>query len=139
MKEKVCAHTSRDIRAIASQLVNVWLELYRKEKANSGMKSLKQTNSTNTSRIRRKMNSVDSDSKGKLSNGNYVKTDGELEDNQLPMSEEEKAVFAAAEAARAAAEAAAKASFSYLRISECIDGCLLNVCVFFEDGNVFST
>lgn len=108
MKEKVCAHTSRDIRAIASQLVNVWLELYRKEKSNIGMKSLKQTN---TSRIRRKMSSADSESKEKLSYGNDVKTDGELEDNQLPMSEEEKAVFAAAEAARATAEAAAKASF----------------------------
>ncbi|KAL1194702.1 Lysine-specific histone demethylase 1-like protein [Cardamine amara subsp. amara] len=109
VKEKVCAHTSRDIRAIASQLVNVWLELYRKEKANSGMKSLRQTNTANISRIRRKLNSADTDSKGKLSNGNDVKTDGELEDNQLPMSEEEKAVFAEAEAARAAAEAAAKA------------------------------
>ncbi|XP_010449809.1 PREDICTED: lysine-specific histone demethylase 1 homolog 3 isoform X2 [Camelina sativa] len=109
VKEKVCAHTSRDIRAIASQLVNVWLELYRKEKANSGKKSSRQANTTNTSRIRRKLNSVDTDSKGKLSNGNDGKTDGELEDNQLPMSEEEKAVFAEAEAARAAAEAAAKA------------------------------
>ncbi|KAG7542661.1 Amine oxidase [Arabidopsis thaliana x Arabidopsis arenosa] len=109
VKEKVCAHTSRDIRAIASQLVNVWLELYRKEKANSGKKSLRQANTTNTSRIRRKLNSPDTDSKGKLSNGNDVKTDEELEDNQLPMSEEEKAVFAEAEAARAAAEAAAKA------------------------------
>ncbi|ESQ55820.1 hypothetical protein EUTSA_v10024204mg [Eutrema salsugineum] len=109
VKEKVCAHTSRDIRAIASQLVNVWLELYRKEKANSEMKSLRQTNTTNISRIRRKLNSEDTDSKGKLCNGNDMKTDGELEDNQLPMSEEEKAVFAAAEAARAAAEAAAKA------------------------------
>lgn len=118
MREKVCAHTSRDIRAIASQLVNVWLELYRKEKANSEMKSLRQSNTTNIARLRRKLNSEDTDSKGKLSNGNDVKTDGELEDNQLPMSEEEKAVFAAAEAARAAAEAAAKASFSYLRISE---------------------
>ncbi|CAN8231831.1 unnamed protein product [Cochlearia groenlandica] len=100
VKEKVCAHTSRDIRAIASQLVNVWLELYRKEKSNSGMKS---------SRVRRKMNSVDTDSKRKLSNGNDVKTDAELEENQLPISEEEKAVFSAAEAARVAAEAAAKA------------------------------
>uniref|UniRef100_A0A1J3CA63 Lysine-specific histone demethylase 1-like protein 3 n=1 Tax=Noccaea caerulescens TaxID=107243 RepID=A0A1J3CA63_NOCCA len=109
VREKVCAHTSRDIRAIASQLVNVWLELYRKEKANSEMKSLRQSNTTNIARLRRKLNSEDTDSKGKLSNGNDVKTDGEVEDNQLPMSEEEKAVFAAAEAARAAAEAAAKA------------------------------
>nr|CAB98166.1 putative corticosteroid binding protein [Brassica napus] len=59
-----------------------------------------------------------SDSKGNLSNGNYTTTDGEIEDNQLPMSEEEKAVFATAEAARVAAEAAAKASFFYLRMSE---------------------
>ncbi|XP_045792149.1 lysine-specific histone demethylase 1 homolog 3 [Trifolium pratense] len=36
VKEKVCVHTSRDIRAIASQLVNVWLELFRKEKASNG-------------------------------------------------------------------------------------------------------
>ncbi|CAH2078896.1 unnamed protein product, partial [Thlaspi arvense] len=131
VKEKVCAHTSRDIRAIASQLVNVWLELYRKEKANSEMKSLRQTHTTNISRIRRKLNSEDTDSKGKLSNGNDVKTDGELEDNQLPMSEEEKAVFAAAEAARAAAEAAAKAM-------KFIDGCLLNVFILSEDWNAFS-
>ncbi|XP_058725350.1 lysine-specific histone demethylase 1 homolog 3-like [Vicia villosa] len=36
VKEKVCVHTSRDIRAIASQLVNVWLEIFRKEKASNG-------------------------------------------------------------------------------------------------------
>lgn len=36
VKEKVCVHTSRDIRAIASQLVNVWLEVFRKEKASNG-------------------------------------------------------------------------------------------------------
>ena len=36
MKEKVCVHTSRDIRAIASQLVNVWLEVFRREKASNG-------------------------------------------------------------------------------------------------------
>lgn len=35
VKEKVCVHTSRDIRAIASQLVSVWLEIFRKEKASS--------------------------------------------------------------------------------------------------------
>jgi len=44
VKEKVCVHTSRDIRAIASQLVNVWLEVFRKEKAsNGGLKLPKQT------------------------------------------------------------------------------------------------
>ncbi|XP_028765320.1 lysine-specific histone demethylase 1 homolog 3 [Neltuma alba] len=36
VKEKVCVHTSRDIRAIASQLVSVWLEIFRKEKASNG-------------------------------------------------------------------------------------------------------
>ncbi|KAK6939383.1 SWIRM domain [Dillenia turbinata] len=43
VKEKVCVHTSRDIRAIASQLVSVWIEIFRKEKAsNGGLKLLKQ-------------------------------------------------------------------------------------------------
>ncbi|XP_061972112.1 lysine-specific histone demethylase 1 homolog 3-like isoform X2 [Populus nigra] len=36
VKEKVCVHTSRDIRAIASQLVSVWLEVFRREKASNG-------------------------------------------------------------------------------------------------------
>ncbi|XP_058785437.1 lysine-specific histone demethylase 1 homolog 3-like isoform X2 [Vicia villosa] len=40
VKEKVCVHTSRDIRAIASQLVSVWLEVFRKEKASSGGRKL---------------------------------------------------------------------------------------------------
>ncbi|KAL3505363.1 hypothetical protein ACH5RR_035204 [Cinchona calisaya] len=43
VKEKVCVHTSRDIRAIASQLVSVWIEIFRKEKAsNGGLKLLRQ-------------------------------------------------------------------------------------------------
>lgn len=43
MKEKVCVHTSRDIRAIASQLVSVWIEIFRREKAlNGGLKLLRQ-------------------------------------------------------------------------------------------------
>lgn len=41
MKEKVCVHTSRDIRAIASQLVSVWLEVFRKEKASLKSKSVR--------------------------------------------------------------------------------------------------
>lgn len=41
VKEKVCVHTSRDIRAIASQLVSVWVELFRKEKASKGLKLLR--------------------------------------------------------------------------------------------------
>ncbi|XP_004293193.1 PREDICTED: uncharacterized protein LOC101302430 [Fragaria vesca subsp. vesca] len=36
VREKVCVHTSRDIRAIASQLVSVWLEVFRREKASNG-------------------------------------------------------------------------------------------------------
>ncbi|KAL1104177.1 hypothetical protein V6Z11_D04G049400 [Gossypium hirsutum] len=43
VKEKICVHTSRDIRAIASQLVSVWLEVFRKAKASSKRKSLKDT------------------------------------------------------------------------------------------------
>lgn len=42
VKEKVCVHTSRDIRAVASQLVKMWIEVFRKEKANGGFKLLKQ-------------------------------------------------------------------------------------------------
>lgn len=42
-----------------------------------------ETNTTNISRIRRILNSEDTESKEKLSNGNDVPTDGELEDNQL--------------------------------------------------------
>ncbi|KAG6432064.1 hypothetical protein SASPL_103637 [Salvia splendens] len=43
VKEKVCVHTSRDIRAIASQLVSVWVELFRKEKSSKGLKLLRQS------------------------------------------------------------------------------------------------
>ncbi|KAM0935029.1 putative spermine oxidase transcription regulator Homeodomain-LIKE family [Dioscorea sansibarensis] len=53
VKEKVCVHTSRDIRAIASQLVNVWIEVFRKEKAaNRGLKLLRQTTSSESSKVR---------------------------------------------------------------------------------------
>lgn len=51
MKEKVCVHTSRDIRAIASQLVNVWLEIFRKEKAsNVGLKLSRQATTAELSK-----------------------------------------------------------------------------------------
>ncbi|XP_047157231.1 lysine-specific histone demethylase 1 homolog 3 [Vigna umbellata] len=51
VKEKVCVHTSRDIRAIASQLVNVWLEVFRKEKAsNGGLKLPRQTTAVDLSK-----------------------------------------------------------------------------------------
>ncbi|KAK9271142.1 hypothetical protein L1049_026731 [Liquidambar formosana] len=51
VKEKVCVHTSRDIRAIASQLVSVWIEIFRKEKAsNGGLKLLRQATAMDSSR-----------------------------------------------------------------------------------------
>ncbi|KAK7382971.1 hypothetical protein VNO78_28636 [Psophocarpus tetragonolobus] len=51
VKEKVCVHTSRDIRAIASQLVNVWLEVFRKGKAsNGGLKLSRQTTAVDLSK-----------------------------------------------------------------------------------------
>ncbi|ERN16321.1 hypothetical protein AMTR_s00182p00016710 [Amborella trichopoda] len=47
VKEKVCVHTSRDIRAVASQLVNMWIEVFRKEKAaNGGSRLFKQTSAS---------------------------------------------------------------------------------------------
>ncbi|KAK9165255.1 hypothetical protein Scep_000446 [Stephania cephalantha] len=49
VKEKVCVHTSRDIRAMASQLVNVWIEVFRREKAsNGGSKLLRQANTSDS-------------------------------------------------------------------------------------------
>ncbi|XP_061349957.1 lysine-specific histone demethylase 1 homolog 3-like [Gastrolobium bilobum] len=51
VKEKVCVHTSRDIRAIANQLVNVWLEVFRKEKAsNGGLKLTRKTTAVDLSK-----------------------------------------------------------------------------------------
>ncbi|KAI3777472.1 hypothetical protein L1987_47272 [Smallanthus sonchifolius] len=51
VKEKVCVHTSRDIRAIASQLVSVWVEIFRKEKAsNGGSKLLRQSSAADASK-----------------------------------------------------------------------------------------
>ncbi|KAK2978618.1 hypothetical protein RJ640_020928 [Escallonia rubra] len=51
VKEKVCVHTSRDIRAIASQLVSVWIEIFRKEKAsNSRLKLLRQSSGADSFR-----------------------------------------------------------------------------------------
>ncbi|KAK1303335.1 hypothetical protein QJS10_CPB11g00878 [Acorus calamus] len=55
VKEKVCVHTSRDIRAVASQLVSVWVEIFRKEKASNGLsKVLRQTSMTDSSRMKSK-------------------------------------------------------------------------------------
>ncbi|XP_072962799.1 lysine-specific histone demethylase 1 homolog 3 [Typha angustifolia] len=55
VKEKVCMHTSRDIRAIASQLVSMWIEVLRKEKAsNGGLKLLKHVPVSQSTKIKTK-------------------------------------------------------------------------------------
>ncbi|KZV21580.1 lysine-specific histone demethylase 13 [Dorcoceras hygrometricum] len=158
VKEKVCVHTSRDIRAIASQLVNVWVELFRKDKASKGgLKLLRQSTtldsksktslvsgkpprrtihvapeSKGSSKVSASAMSIPSSERTKkvvdktLKSETRIdpKTDGQLpcshgslgsqsvveEKNQeIPISEEESAAIAAAEAAQAAAIAAAKA------------------------------
>ncbi|XP_042480781.1 lysine-specific histone demethylase 1 homolog 3-like [Macadamia integrifolia] len=53
VKEKVCVHTSRDIRAVASQLVSMWIEVFRKEKAsNGGLKLLRQATTMDSSKAK---------------------------------------------------------------------------------------
>ncbi|GMI89768.1 LSD1-like 3 [Hibiscus trionum] len=119
VKEKICVHTSRDIRAIASQLVNVWLEVFRKAKASSKRKSLKDPASGKPP-----LHSRHGASENKailpdnFSAGNQYpfsmkesgkSVDMEVEAVNRGMSEEEQAAFAAEAAARAAAKAAAEA------------------------------
>jgi lysine-specific histone demethylase 1 len=43
VKEKVCVHTSRDIRAVAGQLVKLWIEVFRREKAQGTAKTVKKS------------------------------------------------------------------------------------------------
>lgn len=43
MKEKVWMHTSRDIRSVAGQLVKLWIEVFRREKAQGMIKSVKKS------------------------------------------------------------------------------------------------
>ncbi|XP_024369028.2 lysine-specific histone demethylase 1 homolog 3 [Physcomitrium patens] len=43
VKEKVWMHTSRDIRAVASQLVKLWVEVFRREKAQGTIKSIRKS------------------------------------------------------------------------------------------------
>lgn len=122
MKEKVCVHTSRDIRAIASQLVNVWLEVFRKAKASSKRKNLKDAASgkpplrSHHGAFENKRSLQDPLSAGSQYPIN-VKENGKsmgVEAVNLAMSEEEQAAFAAEAAARAAAKAAAEVcSFFY--------------------------
>ncbi|XP_068639643.1 lysine-specific histone demethylase 1 homolog 3-like [Aristolochia californica] len=135
VKEKVCVHTSRDIRAIASQLVNVWFEVFRKNKAANGWSKLpRQTTASDLSKIKSKDLSSGShspsntnnkkvdlksvkletvtDSKSEVNSTNSDRVpqswDSKVEQNVV-MSEEEAAAIAAANAARAAAIAAAQA------------------------------
>ncbi|XP_022997010.1 lysine-specific histone demethylase 1 homolog 3-like [Cucurbita maxima] len=69
VKEKVCVHTSRDIRAIASQLVSIWLEVFRKEKAANGGLKLSKSVSTVES-LKRKSNKDSSSGKPPLHSNN---------------------------------------------------------------------
>ncbi|XVE94606.1 hypothetical protein REPUB_Repub02eG0023000 [Reevesia pubescens] len=119
VKEKVCVHTSRDIRAIASQLVNVWLEVFRRAKASSKRKSLKDSASgrpplrSHHGAFENKRSFQDPFFAGSQYPFN-VKDNGksiemEVKAVNLAMSEEEQAAFAAEAAARAAAKAAAEA------------------------------
>ncbi|KAG9442909.1 hypothetical protein H6P81_018763 [Aristolochia fimbriata] len=135
VKEKVCVHTSRDIRAIASQLVNVWFEVFRKNKAANGWSKLpKQTTTSDSSKIKSKDLSSGSHSPSNTNNKKVdvksvkldIVTDSKSEVNStnsdraplswdskaeqtMMVSEEEAAAIAAAEAARVAAIAAAQA------------------------------
>ncbi|KAA3464415.1 lysine-specific histone demethylase 1-like protein 3-like [Gossypium australe] len=119
VKEKICVHTSRDIRAIASQLVSVWLEVFRKAKASSKRKSLKDTASgkpplhSQHGAFESKASLQDPFPAGKqypfYAKENGKSIDMEVESVNQGMSEEEQAAFAAEAAARAAAKAAAEA------------------------------
>ncbi|KAJ1693551.1 hypothetical protein LUZ63_010249 [Rhynchospora breviuscula] len=124
VKEKVCLHTSRDIRAIASQLVRVWIEIFRKEKAKNGglrllqvrdpqIKGTMQISKSNKKPEGRAMRTeamLDAKSEASSLHSQRTVHAVESEGEAIPiMSEEEAAAFAAAEAARAAAIAAAQA------------------------------
>jgi hypothetical protein len=123
VKEKVCVHTSRDIRAIASQLVRVWIEIFRKEKAsNGGLKLLKvrDPQSKGTVQIVKSTKKLEGramrseamlDTKSEASSLRSQRTAHAVDSEAEPIpiiSEEEAAAFAAAEAARSAAIAAAQ-------------------------------
>ncbi|KAL4584229.1 hypothetical protein LXL04_008822 [Taraxacum kok-saghyz] len=122
VKEKVCVHTSRDIRAIASQLVSVWVEIFRKEKAaNGGLKLLRQSSGADHASRSKSLGSGKPPlrahhTKGGNQNNRKTKPSSsqgsggrQTDDQDFPMSEEEQAAVDAAEAARAAALAAAEA------------------------------
>lgn len=125
MKEKVCVHTSRDIRAIASQLVRVWIEVFRKEKASNGrLKLLKVRDRDPQSKISKSNKRLEGramrseatlDVISEASSLRSQRTAHAVDSDTKPipvMSQEEAAAFAAAEAARAAAIAAAQVSIT---------------------------
>ncbi|KAL5706572.1 hypothetical protein ACHQM5_024722 [Ranunculus cassubicifolius] len=59
VKEKVCVHTSRDIRAVASQLISVWIDVFRKKKAaNGGSKLSRQTTLPESSKSKSSKSSI---------------------------------------------------------------------------------
>ncbi|KAL3640949.1 hypothetical protein CASFOL_015917 [Castilleja foliolosa] len=120
VKQKVCVHTSRDIRAIAFQLVRVWVELFRKEKASKvGLKLLRQSSTLVSGKpplLKGGLSTkevvddpVKSETRIEPKPEFQLSYDIEEADHEIHISEEEKAAFAAAESARAAAIAAAKA------------------------------
>lgn len=133
VKEKVCVHTSRDIRGIASQLVNMWIEVFRKEKAtNGGLKLLRHMTNADSSkakgkdpgskkppiRVQQYATGNKSNLGSKKLNGKQVKPETVVgskmeskveEGDDVPLTEEERVALAAAEAAHAAALAAAEA------------------------------
>ena len=104
MKEKVCVHTSRDIRAIASQLVSVWVEVFREKK----VKPLTHPCVTDASKLR----SRDTSS---LRQSQFSYNEMTMEGADLKEEKKSK-TLAAAEAARAAkaARLAAEVFFSFL-------------------------
>lgn len=85
VKEKVCVHTSRDIRAIARQLVSVWIEVFRKEKASNGLKLLRRMPSIELSKTK---------SKDLQSGKPTLRVPNETLDNNKVASQRQRARFA---------------------------------------------
>ncbi|OEL32604.1 Lysine-specific histone demethylase 1-like protein 3 [Dichanthelium oligosanthes] len=86
VKDNVCVHTSRDIRAIARQLVSVWVEVLRKEKAsNGGLKLLRRIPSIELSKTK---------SKDLQSGKPTLRVPNETLDNNKVASQRQRARFA---------------------------------------------
>lgn len=78
-------HTSRDIRAIARQLVDVWIEVFRKEKASNGLKLLRRMPSVELSKTK---------SKDLQSGKPTLRVPNETLDNNKVASQRQRARFA---------------------------------------------